>query len=112
MMQGKPVFKSTESKDIRVGDVWQSLDENHNRLFYYYFRAESVSMGDIVDAIHDPMTGKFVGNRVTNCVEIKWMPLSYEGNALTLRYHQLARLDIASGLTDVSDLIQEEEAGA
>jgi hypothetical protein len=110
MMQGQPVFKPRESKDIRVGDVWQSLDENPNRLSYYYFRAESVRMGDILDAIHDPMTGKFVGNRVTNCVEITWVPLSYQGNAITFRYHQLARLDIASDVLDVDDLIQEEEA--
>ena len=108
-MMRETVFKSTESKDVRVGDVWMQLDEQKHTLLYYYFRAESVVMGDLVDAIHDPMTGKFVGNRITNCVEIQWMPLSWDGKPLTLRYHQSARLDIGRDVC-VDDLIHEEEA--
>ena len=108
MMQ-ETIFKTTQSKDVRVGDVEVIMDIQKHTVVYYYYRAESVLIGDIVDAIHDPMTGKFVGNRVTNCVEIKWMPLSYEGKAFTTRYHQSARLDIARGVVDVNDLVKEEE---
>lgn len=108
-MQQRPIFKPTESKDVRVGDVWMQLDEQKHTLLYYYFRAESVHMGDLVDAIHDPMTGKFVGNRITNCVEIQWTPLSWEGKPLTQRYTPSARIDIARDV-DVDDLIHEEEA--
>jgi hypothetical protein len=103
------IFRRTEAKDIKVGDVQQQMDEQNRRCVYYYYKAESVFIGDIVDPIHDPLSGAFIGNRVTNGVEIKWTPLSYDGKSFTSRYHQLATLDIASDVTDVSELIQEEE---
>jgi hypothetical protein len=103
------VFKATKAKDILVGDVWMQMDKKDGKLYYYYLRAESVFIGDKVDAIHDPFTDVFIGNRITNCVEVVWQPLNYEGRPFALRYHESVTVDVASGVVDVSRLIQAED---
>lgn len=104
------MFKTTKAEDVKVGDVEQQLVEEKRKYVYYYYRAESVFVGDKVEPLHDGITGEFVGNRTTNCVEIVWKPLNYDGKTFTTRYHPLATLDVASNLEDISDLVQEEDA--
>ena len=103
------VFINTAARDIKVGDIEMMMDQQGSKWLYYYYRAESVFVGDKVDAIYDPFTEIFVGNRITNCVEVVWLPMNYDGKPFATRYHQSATLDIASGIVDVSRLIQAED---
>lgn len=109
-MNAEPVrFKTTEAKDVKIGDVQMTVDMERRKSTYYYSRAESVFIGDISEPLFDGITGNLVGHRTTNCVEIVWQPLNFEGKTFTLRYHQQATLDIASNVPDVNELVQSED---
>lgn len=101
-------FKATKAKEIKVGDTLQDVDEENKTIYYTYFKAEEVLIGNISDPIYD-LDGKYVGDRILDCVQIEWMPLSYAGKSVKLRYTKDAVLTIFSGEVDASKLIQEED---
>ena len=102
------LFKTTKAEDVKVGDVEMQLVEEKRKYVYYYYRAESVFVGEIKEPIYDYLSNQYIGDRILNCVEIVWLPLNYEGKRFTNRYHPSVTLDIASNLENVDDLIQEE----
>lgn len=103
------VFAATEAKDIKAGDIQMVMDVEKRECRYYYYFAKSVFVGEIVEAINDPFTGEFVGNRKTHCVEIVWHSMNYVGNDFTLRYKEDVVMDIAVSLTDYTTLKQVED---
>ena len=109
MIASEVLFKRIQSTDVKVGDVEQQLVEESGKFVYYYYRAKAVLAGQISDSIYD-LEGRFVGERIVDCVEINWLPLSYVGKGHTSRYHKSATLDIASNVINANNLIQEEEA--
>jgi hypothetical protein len=104
------MFKSTEAQKIKVGNIRREADHQKRKAIYYYYRAESVFVGEKSEAIYNPFDNQYVGTKVTNCVEIVWTPLSYEGEnkPFTERYHPTTTLDIGVDVVDVDSLPQEE----
>jgi len=109
MIASEVSFKKVQSQDVKVGDVEQLIVEESGKYVYYYYRAKAVLIGKFSDSIYD-CDGKFVGERIVDCVEINWLPINEVGKAFTRRYQKSATLDIASNVTNASKLIQEEEA--
>jgi hypothetical protein len=103
------MFKTTQAQNIKVGNIRIERDDQKHKAILYYYRAESVFVGEKAEAIYNPFDNQYVGTKVTNCVEIVWTPLSYEGNPVTERYHPATTLDInADDVVDVDSLPQEE----
>jgi hypothetical protein len=102
------MFKITQAKDVKVGDVEMIMTEEKRKILYYYYRAKTVLVGSTSDAIYD-LESKYVGDRTVNCVEIVWLPLSYVGKPHTTRYDYAATLHVATDLVNVNGLLQEED---
>jgi hypothetical protein len=101
-------FATTKAESIKTGDVMRQVDEHKTHTDFYHYRAETVFIGDLVDAIHDA-DGTFLGNRITDGVEIKWTPLE-DGKPFTSRYSRAAIVDIATTpVTNINQLITHEE---
>jgi hypothetical protein len=104
------MFKSTPAQNIKVGDIRRVSDDQKRKSILYYYRAEVVFVGEKSEAIYNPFDNQYVGTKVTNCVEIVWTPLNYEGDSkpFTERYHPTTTLDIGVDVVDVDSLPQEE----
>lgn len=104
------MFKTTQAQNIKVGNIRIERDHQKNRAILYYYRAESVFVGEKSEAIYNPFDNQYVGIKITNCVEIIWTPLNYEGDSkpFTERYHPTTTLDITADVVDVDSLPQEE----
>lgn len=104
------MFKSTQAQNIKVGNIRREADYQKRKSILYYYRAEVVFVGEKSEAIYNPFDNQYVGTKVTNCVEIVWTPLNYDGEnkPFTERYHPTTTLDIALDVVDVGSLPQEE----
>ena len=105
------MFRTTPAQNIKVGNIRREADYQKRKSIYYYYRAEMVFVGEKSEAIYNPFDNQYVGTRVTECVEITWTPLNYEGEnkSFTERYHLTTTLDIALDVVDVDSLPQEED---
>jgi hypothetical protein len=105
------MFRPTQAQNIKVGNIRIERDDQKRKSILYYYRAESVFVGEKSEAIYNPFDNQYVGTKVTNCVEIVWTPLNYEGEnkSFTERYHPTTTLDIGVDVVDVDSLPQEED---
>ena len=102
-------FRSTKAEDVKTGDVLMQVDEGKRRTEFYYYRAYTVFVGELVDEVRDGQ-GNLLGKRRHDGVEIFWQPFDPNDKPFNMRYHRLAQLDIAtSKVESLSDLILSED---
>ena len=102
-------FKKKAAETIQIGDLMRETDEEKWQTYHSYYRAVSIKVGELATPIHSPMDGSYLGDRLTDGVEIEWLCLA-DNKIHTRRFARNYPFEVAAeAVDDLNKLIKIEE---